>query len=107
MRLRLRLADAVDEPLRTSAAVVAQVWRDGARQARLTGLLRGVDEWPLDPGAARRVGLLLGADESSDVVDASLVAMARDGDTVLTSYPVDIARLAETAGLALTVVRVE
>ena len=90
-------------PVRTSAAVVAQVWRDGSRQARLARLVNTTDERTLDTAAARRIGLLLGAAGMADVVDASLIDLAEQGDEILTSDPDDIARLAHASGKQLFV----
>jgi|CZKG01.1.fsa_nt_gi hypothetical protein len=83
----------------TSSACVAQVWRDPARQARLTRALEGIVEWPLDELAARRCGLLLARSGTSDVADAALVLLVRSGDTVLTSDPEDIGRLLKASEL--------
>jgi uncharacterized protein YaiI (UPF0178 family) len=44
------------------------------------------------------VGELLGDSTTSDVVDASLVELARDGDEILTFDVGDLARLADAAG---------
>jgi hypothetical protein len=82
----------------TSSAVVAQVWRDPARQARLTRALGGLMELPLDALAARRCGLLLADAHTSDIADAALALLIQDGDTVLTSDPHDIEHLLQTTG---------
>jgi hypothetical protein len=84
----------------TSSACVAQAWRAPARQARLTRALAGFLEWPLDPAQARRCGLLLARAGTSDIADAAVALLARDGDTVLTSDPQDIQRLLDTNGTA-------
>jgi predicted nucleic acid-binding protein len=89
------LADRGLVALSTSAAVVAQVWRGGGRQARLTRLLDSdlVAEVPLDPDAARKIGLLAGAMGSRDVVDGHVATLALErGAIVLTSDPDDMAR---------------
>jgi predicted nucleic acid-binding protein len=78
------------------AGVVAQVWRDGRRQARLARLLRWnrSEVVALDDDAARAVGYLLGRAGTADVVDASVVWCARQRDAVvLTSDPDDLRRL--------------
>jgi hypothetical protein len=93
-------------PVRTTTGVVAQVWRDGSRQARLARLLRGVDERELSVTATRRVGVLLKAAQSADVIDASLIDIALDGDEVVTSDPDDLVRLAAAAGKRITVLTV-
>jgi len=58
------------------AAVVAQAWRDGARQARLARLLKGCDVVPLDDASAREVGELLGRAGVSDPADGSVALLA-------------------------------
>lgn len=96
VRALVRLAEAGDAGLRTSAAVVAQVWRDGARQARLARLLGAgvVQEVALDAVAARRVGEICGRRGGTDVVDGHVVVLAgRSGRRVLTSDPDDLAAL--------------
>jgi hypothetical protein len=92
--------------VRTSVGAVAQAWRNGARQVHLVRLLRGVDERSLDQSAARRVGQLLAAAATVDVIDAAVVDVATNGDEVLTSDPKDIAVLANAAGKSLTIIKV-
>jgi hypothetical protein len=54
----------------------------------------------------RRAGLLLGRAHTSDVVNAAVVLVAADGDSVLTSDPDDIGHLADVAGLDVDVLPV-
>jgi hypothetical protein len=78
------------------AGVVGQVWRSGARQARIARLLRSpaVEVEPLDDLRARAAGQLCGITGTDDVIDASVALCARRrGQTVLTSDPDDIRRL--------------
>jgi len=103
VRALVEEAQRRDERVGTTTAVVAQMWRGGPRQARLTLLLRGLDEVPLTSARARPIGVLLARSGTADVVDASLVDIAHDGDEVLTSDPHDIGRLAEAAGKTLIV----
>ncbi|MGE0784815.1 MAG: hypothetical protein AB7S26_03930 [Sandaracinaceae bacterium] len=93
--------DGVD--VRTTTTVVAQTWRSSARQVALARLLRAVDERELTRARARSVGELLSRAGVSDVVDASLVEIAVDGDEILTRDPTDIATLAHAAGKTLLV----
>ena len=90
------LADRGHVALATSAAVVAQIWRGGNRQARLARLLASdlVTELALDSEASRRIGLLAAAAPGvRDVVDGHVATIALDRDAVvLTSDPADIAR---------------
>jgi predicted nucleic acid-binding protein len=77
----------------TSAAVVAQVWRGGARQARLARLLRSdlLEELALDQFASRRIGALAATTGANDVVDGHLALLAADRNaTVVTSDPDDL-----------------
>ena len=87
-------------PITVPAGCVAQVWRNPARQARTATLLRqsNVEIVALDDADARRVGLLLAATGTRDVVDAHVALCAhRTGRPVLTSDPDDIRRLAPSA----------
>lgn len=92
-RTFLTAADRAGTPLRTSEAVVAQVWRNGKRQARLAAFLKTADVHPLDDG--RAIGALLRRSDTNDVVDAHLIALAiRLGDNILTGDPDDLGRIA-------------
>jgi hypothetical protein len=96
-RVFLTAAHRVGEPLHTSQAVVAQVWRDGARQARLAAVLKGMDVHPLDDG--RAVGALLARSRSDDVVDAHVVLLgAAFTELVLTGDPDDLTAIAAVMG---------
>jgi hypothetical protein len=95
VRALLSVAQAKGLPVRTGAAVVAQVWRDGTQQANLARVLAGIDVLPLDGEHARRVGELLGATGTTDVVDAHVAVLAEPADRVLTSDPADMDRLLE------------
>lgn len=81
-------------PLHTTEPVVAQVWRNGSRQARLAAFLRTLEVHPFDDG--RAVGALLARSGTADVVDADLVVLAvRLRDAVLTGDPRDLNVLAD------------
>ena len=90
----------------TTAPVVAQVWRDGARQARLARLLSVLDVRPADLEAAQRAGELLAKSGFCDVVDALLALVATPGDQILTSDPLDLGRLMSAREVPATVVTV-
>jgi hypothetical protein len=91
----------------THGGIVGQVWRGGSgRQARLARLLTGLDVAAVDGLLGRRAGVLLGRARTADVVDAALVLLAAEGDSILTSDPVDVSRLAGAAGLDVDVVAV-
>jgi hypothetical protein len=81
------------------AGVIAQTWRKGPRQVRVARLLNAneVSVEPLTDAAARATGILCGAAETSDVVDASVVIVARRYKaTVLSSDGADLLRLDPT-----------
>jgi predicted nucleic acid-binding protein len=99
---RLVRAHEDGEPVVTSAAVVAQVLRNRARQVTLERVLTGIDELPLDSDAARRVGQLLASSRTSDVVDAALALLAQHGDEVMTSDPKDLRTLLPKRSVKIT-----
>ena len=78
----LELAHDVHVP----AGALAQAWRNPVRQVRLVRVVssEGVLIHPLDAATARAAGQLCAATATSDVVDASVVLVARlvDGVTV-------------------------
>ncbi len=78
------------------AGVVAEVWKDGRRQANFSRLLASqrCDVIALDDRAARAAGQLCGVAGTDDVVDASVVlCAAARGHRVATSDPDDIRHL--------------
>ena len=82
------------------AGVVGQAWRAGARQAVLARFLRlpEVEIESLDGDVARACGELCAATRTSDVIDASVVIVARrHGDAIITSDVADIRRLDPSA----------
>ena len=85
--------------LHTTHAVVAQVWRNGSREARLSAFVKTISVHPLDNG--QPVGRLLAQTRTSDVVDAHLVICAvRLGHDVITGDPDDLSRLTSVLGPA-------
>ncbi|MCY4371829.1 MAG: hypothetical protein OXF41_20965 [bacterium] len=90
--------------LHTTHPVVAQVWRGGARQARLAAFVKTLTVHPFDDGMA--VGRLLALTSTSDVVDAHLVLVAlRLSEEVLTGDPDDLGYLASVLGSAASTIR--
>jgi hypothetical protein len=92
------VARALDhhDALLVPAGVVAQAWRDGARQTRLARLLGSplCEVLVLDDRNARAAGQLCGVSRTSDVVHASVVVAARErGVRVVTSDPDDLRRV--------------
>ena len=95
----LSAASRSGTPMHTTHPIVAQVWRQGARQSRLAAFLETILVHPLDDG--RAVGRLLAQAGSSDVVDAHLMVTAvRLGHDVLTGDPDDLTALAGVFGPA-------
>jgi len=88
-------AELAGQELHTTAPVVAQVWRNGSTQARLSQFLKTVTVHPFDEIDGRRVGEMLGRGGSADSTDAHLVVTALNlGLDILTGDPNDITTLA-------------
>lgn len=88
----LELAREVHVP----AGALAQAWRNPARQVRLVRAMTadGVAVHSLDAAGARAAGQLCAATATSDIVDASVVLLARRvGGVTLTNVPDDLRRL--------------
>lgn len=81
----IRLLEMAQE-VHVPAGALAQAWRNPMRQVRLVRVLASdeVTIHPLDAVAARAAGHLCAATATSDVVDASVVIVARivDGVTI-------------------------
>lgn len=96
VRRLIELAADHGASLHVPAGVIAQVWRDGARQARLSRLVSSglLDVRNLDLEEARAAGSLCGITGTADVVDASVALLARRHRAVVaTSDPDDLRRL--------------
>lgn len=102
----LRILQREGVAVSTSAAAVAQVWRDGRRQVNLARALPGVDIAALDDAAAKRVGELLRANRSTDLVDAHVTLLVPPKGRVLTSDDADIQALLRTRRVRAQVVHV-
>lgn len=88
----LELASDVHVPV----GALAQAWRNPARQVRLTRVISSDDVvvHPLDAEGAKAAGQLCAATATSDVIDATVVLVARVlGGVVVTSNPDDLRRL--------------
>jgi hypothetical protein len=86
--------------------VLVQAWR-GDGGVGLARLLRGCRVEPLEEADARAAGAALGRSNTSDVVDACVVAGAlRRGDAVATSDRADLEHLAASLGRRLAIVDV-
>jgi len=92
----LRRALGQGRAFRVPAGVVGQAWRNGGVQVTLARFLRSeeVEIVPLDEHLARSCGELCGAANLADVIDASVVIVARERrDAIVTSDPNDLRRL--------------
>ena len=81
---------------RVPAGVVGQAWRDGGVQVTLARFLRSeeVAIVPLDDQLARTCGGLCAGANAADVIDASVVIVARERrDPIVTSDPDNLRRL--------------
>lgn len=91
----------------THAGVLGQVWRGGTgKQANLARLLPGLDVVALDAALGRRAGMLLARSKTRDVIDAALALLAKDGDELLTSDPLDLRPLVKASGAHVDIVPV-
>jgi hypothetical protein len=91
----------------THGGVVGQVWRGGTgRQANLARLLPGLAVAPLDETLGKRAGVLLARTKTSDVIDAAIALLARDGDELLTSDAGDLRKLVRASGAHVDIVAV-
>lgn len=89
------------------AAVLAQAWRGGARQARVASLLQMCDVEPLSEALAKDVGVLAGKAGHDDVGDVAVVEGAiRRGDVVVTSDAGDVRKIAAAAGVTIWIEQV-
>jgi len=98
LQLLARRAGTIHVP----AGVAGQAWRGGARQAMLARLFSSpeVEVPSLDLAMAQACGELCAATGTSDVIDASVVLVAREHhDTIVTSDVDDLRRLDPSAKL--------
>jgi predicted nucleic acid-binding protein len=78
--------------------VLAQAWRGGP-QALLSRFLTGCEVVSFTEDQARACGRVLAKNTSSDIVDASVVIVARErGDVVMTSDPDALSSLSSSLG---------
>jgi predicted Na+-dependent transporter len=86
------------------APVLAQAWRGGTRQTRLTRFLRTCQIEPMSEEQARAIGTLAGKCGHDDIVDVAVVEGAiRRGDGVVTSDVAHIRKVAAVAGVPLRI----
>lgn len=101
---RIKTAGTLGQPVRTNANALAQVWRDGARQARLAQALRDIEVEPITREDGYRAGELLGTTRTKDVVDATVTLLVQSDDRVYTSDTGDLRTLCAAAGIKAVVI---
>ncbi len=105
MLARLRVAHRAGLELRSTGVVISQVWRDpSGRQANLSRVLTSVDVKAVDHELGRQAGALLGRAGMQDAVHASVVAVSRTGDRILTGDAGDIAPLVAASQRSIFVI---
>jgi len=91
----------------THGGIVGQVWRGGSgRQANLARVLPGIEVVALDEQLGRKAGVLLAQTKTSDVVDAAVALLAKDGDEILTSDVRDLRPLVKATGAHVDLIQV-
>jgi len=96
----VRQALAEGRSFRVPAGVVGQAWRDGRRQVVLSRFLRGTEVRvvPLGERQSRAAGELCCKTDTADVIDASVVLVAREHrDIIVTGDSSDLQRLDPSA----------
>ena len=104
---RLKAALLRNEIPVTHGGVVGQAWRGrGPRSTLLSLALAGIDVRAVDESLGKRSGELLRRAKMIDVIDAALVLLSADGDTIATSDPYDLKHLAHVAGRLIDLLQV-
>lgn len=86
------------------AAVLAEAWRGGPRQASVSRLLAMCEVETMTDAQARQVGILAGKAKHDDIVDVTVVEGAvRRGDGVVTSNESHIRKIAGAARVRLAI----
>jgi hypothetical protein len=106
VRAHLEAARRLGLPPMTTSPVIAQVWRDGLRQAMLARLINATEVASPSLDDAKRAGELGRLAGTSDVVDAFVVIGSPIGAMVLTSDPADLAALNDASQRRLTVAKI-
>ena len=92
--LHLREAELRGLEITIPTPVIVEVWRGGARSARVASLLPAAVVEPLSESVARRAGEALATAKGASVVDAVVMASAAQrNDRVLTADLEDLRRL--------------
>jgi predicted nucleic acid-binding protein len=101
MRAAVRAAIRGEAELTIPATVLAESWRGSTREHGhwSSALIGSSVVEPLTEALAKRAGELVGRVDGATAIDATVaVSAAQRGDTVLTSDPHDLQRLADDLG---------
>jgi predicted nucleic acid-binding protein len=101
----LKVAQLNALSLVSNGGVVAEVWRGGTgNQVPLARLLAAVTVVPIDGDIGRSAGDLIRNAGGGSAIDATIVAIALEGDRIITSDPVDIHALVRASGRSVNVI---
>jgi predicted nucleic acid-binding protein len=101
MRQLVLRAVTKNVPLTIPATVLAESWRGGRGKRGFwsSDLLSSVIVEPLTEALAKQAGELIGRVPGATAIDATVaISAAQRGDTVITSDPTDLQRLADDLG---------
>lgn len=91
--------------LRSNGGVVAEVWRGGlGNQVPLARLLAAVELLPVDGDLGRSAGVLIRDTDGGSAIDATVVAIAREGDQIVTSDQSTIQALVNFSGRGIKII---
>jgi predicted nucleic acid-binding protein len=89
MSVILAEAEAFGDDIVIPASALAQVWRGGAKAARLAKLVNGFEVDALDEKRAKEIGRRLGARGGKDVADAHVVCCAAEHHATIVTSDLD------------------
>ena len=85
---------------------IAVITPVAGRTDHLARLLDGIEVLSLDDSLGRKVGVLLKQTKTSDVIDAAVALLAKDGDEILTSDTRDLLPLVKATGAHVDLIEV-
>jgi len=106
MSVILAEAEAFGDDIVIPASALAQVWRGGAKAARLAKLVDGFEVDALDEKRAKEVGRRLGARGRKDVADAHVVCCAAEFDAAIVTSDLDDTKALIEPGEDIELIRV-
>ena len=101
----LKVAQQNSLALRSNGAVVAEVWRGGSgSQVAVSRLLAAVELLAVDEAMGRSAGVLIRDAGRGSAIDATVVALARDDDQIVTSDQSDMQALVNSSGRRVKII---